>query len=102
MCLQNNCISQPVVYLDNMLDHEMASKLTAIIVKHQVICCDAEDEQIEQIDNTMELMPVLSWFLLPPSSHFIHQLFPSVDFTTHAVCTDWAIFILYIYSYYVY
>lgn len=31
-------MSQPVVYLDNMLDHELASKLTTIIAKHQVIC----------------------------------------------------------------
>lgn len=38
VCLQNNCMSQPVVYLDNMLDHELASKLTTIIAKHQVIC----------------------------------------------------------------
>uniref|UniRef100_A0A674NES6 SWI/SNF related BAF chromatin remodeling complex subunit C1b n=1 Tax=Takifugu rubripes TaxID=31033 RepID=A0A674NES6_TAKRU len=37
--IQNNCMSQPVVYLDNMLDHELANKLTTIIVKHQVICC---------------------------------------------------------------
>uniref|UniRef100_A0A674NFN1 SWI/SNF related BAF chromatin remodeling complex subunit C1b n=1 Tax=Takifugu rubripes TaxID=31033 RepID=A0A674NFN1_TAKRU len=33
--IQNNCMSQPVVYLDNMLDHELANKLTTIIVKHQ-------------------------------------------------------------------
>uniref|UniRef100_A0A671WJX7 SWI/SNF related BAF chromatin remodeling complex subunit C1b n=1 Tax=Sparus aurata TaxID=8175 RepID=A0A671WJX7_SPAAU len=34
--IQNNCMSQPVVYLDPALDQELASRLTAIITKHQV------------------------------------------------------------------
>ncbi|XP_036949883.1 SWI/SNF complex subunit SMARCC1b [Acanthopagrus latus] len=33
--IQNNCMSQPVVYLDPVLDQELASRLTAIITKHQ-------------------------------------------------------------------
>ncbi|KAM8767485.1 SWI/SNF complex subunit SMARCC1b [Acanthopagrus schlegelii] len=33
--IQNNCMSQPVVYLDPALDQELASRLTAIITKHQ-------------------------------------------------------------------
>lgn len=47
-CLQNSCMSQPVVYLDNMLDLELASKLTTIILKHQVICCNDQGEQINR------------------------------------------------------
>lgn len=43
-------MSQPVVYLDNMLDHELACKLTTIIVKHQVICINVKNDQIEQIN----------------------------------------------------
>lgn len=39
LCVQNNCMSQPVVYLDPALDQELASRLTAIITKHQVTCC---------------------------------------------------------------
>lgn len=44
-------MSQPVVYLDNMLDHELANKLTTIIVKHQVICCKVKNDQIGQISS---------------------------------------------------
>lgn len=36
LCVKNNCMSQPVVYLDPVLDQELASRLTAIITKHQV------------------------------------------------------------------
>lgn len=32
-------MSLPVVYLDPMLDQELASRLTAIITKHQVKSC---------------------------------------------------------------
>lgn len=39
VCLQNNSMSLPVVYLDPMLDQELASRLTAIITKHQVKSC---------------------------------------------------------------
>lgn len=44
-------MSQPVVYLDNILDHELANKLTTIIVKHQVICCEVKNDQIGQISS---------------------------------------------------
>lgn len=37
VCLQDNCMSVPVVYLDPMLDQELASRLATIITKHQVI-----------------------------------------------------------------
>ncbi|KAM6900017.1 SWI/SNF complex subunit SMARCC1b [Xenentodon cancila] len=33
--IQNNCITLPVVYLDPNVDHELASRLTGIITKHQ-------------------------------------------------------------------
>ncbi|RVE66969.1 hypothetical protein OJAV_G00112730 [Oryzias javanicus] len=33
--LQNNCMSLPVVCLDSSLDHDMASRLTGIIIRHQ-------------------------------------------------------------------
>ncbi|XP_070840212.1 SWI/SNF complex subunit SMARCC1b [Chaetodon trifascialis] len=33
--IQNSCMSLPVVYLDPTLDEELASRLTAIITKHQ-------------------------------------------------------------------
>ncbi|KAM3596674.1 uncharacterized protein V6R79_018851 [Siganus canaliculatus] len=33
--IQNSCMSQPVVYLDHMLDQELAGRLTNIITKHQ-------------------------------------------------------------------
>uniref|UniRef100_A0A4W6CQN1 SWI/SNF related BAF chromatin remodeling complex subunit C1b n=1 Tax=Lates calcarifer TaxID=8187 RepID=A0A4W6CQN1_LATCA len=33
--IQNNCMSPPVVYLDPILDKELASRLTNIITKHQ-------------------------------------------------------------------
>ncbi|XP_028289577.1 SWI/SNF complex subunit SMARCC1b [Parambassis ranga] len=33
--IQNNCMSQPVVYLDPTVDPELASRLTGIITKHQ-------------------------------------------------------------------
>lgn len=39
VCLQNNSMSLPVVYLDPMLDEELASRLTTIVTKHQVKCC---------------------------------------------------------------
>lgn len=56
-------MSQPVVYLDNMLDHELASKLTTIIVKHQVICCNVKNDQIEPVRT--DVSAVESQFLLP-------------------------------------
>lgn len=39
---------QPVVYLDNMLDHELASKLTTIVIKHQVICSHVKNHQVSK------------------------------------------------------
>ncbi|KAF6717514.1 SWI/SNF complex subunit SMARCC1 [Oryzias melastigma] len=33
--LQNNCMSLPVVCLDSSLDHDLASRLTGIIIRHQ-------------------------------------------------------------------
>lgn len=37
MFVQNNCMSVPVVFLDSMLDQEVANRLATIITKHQVI-----------------------------------------------------------------
>lgn len=39
VCLQNNSMSLPVVYLDPVLDQDLASRLTAVITKHQVKSC---------------------------------------------------------------
>ena len=39
LCLQHNCMSLPVVYLDPTVDQELASRLTNIITKRQVKCC---------------------------------------------------------------
>lgn len=36
VCLQNNCMSLPVVYLDPMVDQELANRLSDIITKHRV------------------------------------------------------------------
>ena len=38
-CGQNNCLARPVVYLDTALDQELASRLSNVIIKHQVSWC---------------------------------------------------------------
>ncbi|KAG7281364.1 hypothetical protein CRUP_023515 [Coryphaenoides rupestris] len=40
--VQNNCMVRPVVYLDTTLDQELASRLSSVIVKHQV------DKEVEE------------------------------------------------------
>lgn len=39
--VQNNCMSVPVVFLDSMLDQELANRLATIITKHQVTQSEA-------------------------------------------------------------
>lgn len=47
VCLQNNNMSLPVVYLDPLLDQELARRLATIITKHQVNCYSGKDRQLD-------------------------------------------------------
>lgn len=44
VCLQNNNMSLPVVYLEPMLDQELARRLATIITKHQVNRYSGKDD----------------------------------------------------------